>query len=291
MLAKDIKWLHVEASSRCNAKCPSCPRFIEDAVMNPLLQETDLDTDKFKNILDNFHNLVCIQFNGNHGDPIMAKNIIELIELAKTKCDKIQLHTNGSLRNSKWWADFGALLKDINHEVYFGIDGFEDTHHLYRRNTLYNKIIENAKSFIANGGKATWFFIPFEHNEHQIKSALQLSKNLGFKRFELYKGYRQNNPETIKNLQTGQIIYLKPPKILSNIKSAIVKQTDKKQVDIKNCMHYNLKSIYISADGQLSYCCYYMSLGSSTQIYFDSINELFNNTIDLSTKHCIKNCG
>ena len=56
-------------------------------------------------------------------------------------------------------------------KVIFAIDGLEDTNHLYRVNTNFNKIMENAKAFINAGGIARWDFIAFAHNEHQIEEA------------------------------------------------------------------------------------------------------------------------
>ena len=67
------------------------------------------------------------------------------------------------------------------------IDGLEDTHSYYRQGTNWKKIINNAKSFISSGGRAVWQFIPFAHNEHQIKSCIRLSQQLGFKEFKTAK--------------------------------------------------------------------------------------------------------
>ena len=51
-------------------------------------------------------------------------------------------------------------------KVTFGIDGLQDTNHLYRISTNFDKIIKNAKAFIDAGGFAKWHMLVFEHNEH-----------------------------------------------------------------------------------------------------------------------------
>ena len=56
--------------------------------------------------------------------------------------------------------------------------------HLYRRNTSYKKVIDNAKAFIQAGGEAHWQFIVFRHNEHQLKEAKKLSEEMGFKKID-----------------------------------------------------------------------------------------------------------
>jgi hypothetical protein len=49
-----IKWLHVEASTKCNAWCPSCPRNLGGQGLSPGLVEQDLDPGRFQTILDDF---------------------------------------------------------------------------------------------------------------------------------------------------------------------------------------------------------------------------------------------
>ena len=83
MIADDVKWLHVEASSRCNAWCPLCPRNIDGYELHPNTVEQDLDISILKKTVDSLPNLYAIQFCGNHGDPIAAKDFINMIDIVK----------------------------------------------------------------------------------------------------------------------------------------------------------------------------------------------------------------
>jgi len=67
--------------------------------------------------------------------------------------------------------------------VTFAIDGLADTNHTYRINSEWQKIIANASAYIKAGGAATWKFIVFRHNEHQVEPARALSEFLGFQDF------------------------------------------------------------------------------------------------------------
>ena len=58
---------------------------------------------------------------------------------------EIGLNTNGSARTEKWWKEMANVLGDDGYVV-FSIDGDEETNHIYRRWTNYDKIIRNAKS-------------------------------------------------------------------------------------------------------------------------------------------------
>ena len=67
-------------------------------------------------------------------------------------------------------------LARLNCTIVFGIDGLEDTNHLYRQGVKWNNLMDRVQTFISEGGKANWQFIPFEHNKHQIHDAKKLSE-------------------------------------------------------------------------------------------------------------------
>jgi hypothetical protein len=135
------------------------------------------------------------------------------------------MSTNGSLRDKNWWADLGKILSRPGDIVAFGIDGLSDTNHLYRINSSFDKIIENAKSFISSGGNARWDFLVFEHNQHQIDAARALAHDLGFRSFAVKRttrfisGYEyksgQNRAGTpVHDKKTGDLQYwIKTPTI------------------------------------------------------------------------------
>lgn len=281
MTVNDIKWLHVEPTSKCNAWCPQCPRNNHGFGLTEFLTVQDLDLNIFAKTLEQLPNLYAVQFCGNYGDPIAADKIKEMIDIAKKHVVKIQIHTNGSLRSTKWWSGLAKQLSTVEHDVWFGIDGLENIHEIYRQGTSYKKIIDNATSFINSGGKATWQFIPFNHNEHQIKDCIRLSQKLGFKKFKLVKSFR--NILNVKNYKTGNNFKLLPAKILfknTNLSNNI------KNVKLENCMHLSQPSIYLAANGKLSTCCYRSNLFA-----VDNVEELLYNKLDLTQNICIESCG
>jgi hypothetical protein len=287
MLAEDVRWLHVEASSKCNAWCPSCPRNISGHGLHPNTIEQDLDLLLLKKTVESLPNLYAIQFCGNHGDPCAAKKFLDMIDIVKFHVKKIQIHTNGSIRNVEWWKKLAHKLADVEHDVWFGIDGLAGIHELYRQGTNWDKIIENAKTFIENGGYATWQFIPFKHNEHQIKDCLKLSQKLKFKKFKLVKSFRRI--EEAQDYVSGEpYLRLEPS---SKVNQSIINLSKKSVVNKENCMHMSQPSVYLDASGSYSYCCYYMSNWASHKIKFDSLENIFYNSIDISSSHCINSCG
>ena len=271
-------WLHVEPTSRCNAWCPSCVRnkngygladfIIED--LNPLILEQTIQD----------FNITSVQLCGNYGDPCAAKNIDELLGKLDN-VQRLQIHTNGSLRKPEWWA---GLVQRFNHleqfDVWFALDGIGDVHSYYRQGTNYDRIIENAQAFINSGGNAVWQFIPFAHNEHQIKDCMRLSQQLGFKKFEFLRNARYHTSNF--HYRTGERLDIKPwsQNTKFNRTSKI-----KDYVEVKNCMHLDIPSIFLSATGVVSPCCYMCN----TDIKSVDINAEFSNNVYRPI--CIKSCG
>ena len=183
---------HIELTDKCNARCVQCSRnFIDDLGNlneNPNLCLTEITIDKYKNIFkDYLHKTKTITFSGNMGDPIFSKDILKITKYSfshvLSNSGSLTIYTNGGFRSTQWWSEYGSFLKDKSHEIYFAIDGLEDTHYLYRVNTRFDRVIDNAKAFMDAGGTAHWSFIRFGHNQHQEDECRSLAKELGFKKF------------------------------------------------------------------------------------------------------------
>lgn len=289
MRLSDVKWLYVEPSSRCNAWCSGCRRNNSGYGLNKSdFEVRDLDIGTFEKTLSSLPNLEVVQLGGNFGDPCAGKLIDQQIELLVSKKIKVQIHTNGSLRTKEWWKMLAEKLDDL--EVWFAIDGLKDTHNIYRQATDWDKIMGNAKSFIDAGGKAIWQFIPFEHNEHQIKECMQMSTAMGFKKFEFVKNARY--PKQAFEYMSGHPVDIKPwskhEEQWNRAGGKLFKNTTQERntmVKSKDCMHLALNSLYLSAEGLLAPCCYiYNKTHNSLDIKRTLEQENFLPT-------CLANCG
>lgn len=278
-----IAWLQVEATTKCNAWCPGCGRNNGGHTLSNDLVIEDLNTSKLTALLDTLPNLNTIDFCGTYGDAIAAANIADQISIAKHYCRKIIVRTNGSLRNTEWWKQFANLLQDTDHEIWFCLDGLADTHSIYRQGTDFDTIIRNATTFIAAGGVAIWQFIPWKHNEHQIKDCIRLSQKLGFKRFEFIRNVRKDfNP---RHYQTGQVIEIHP---WDNNKQFNKLEQVNTYVLAENCRHLSQPSVYLNANGKVSPCCFF-----NTNECNDNIEQLpdIKNELENPRAVCLKYCG
>jgi MoaA/NifB/PqqE/SkfB family radical SAM enzyme len=257
----DLKSLHLEITNRCQASCPMCSRNYHGGQPNPRLRETEWTLADFKNIvhplLDTVKN---IMFCGNFGDPLINADLHLMTDSIKHKDVFVDIHTNGSLRNTEWWSNLPKHLPR-NHRVVFAIDGLQDTHAVYRVGTDFNKILDNAKVFIRNGGIAEWSFIKFKHNEHQVLAAHALADTHGFKYFSVKESSRFNFEREFSVLNaSGETTHqLEPPKT-NNVKYFDVNNLDTVAEIISNtdisCYAKHKGELYIDAHRNVMPCCF-----------------------------------
>jgi MoaA/NifB/PqqE/SkfB family radical SAM enzyme len=182
---KKIVSLALEVTSYCNLKCPQCGRTSINGTFNDEylhLKHWQIDKILPNFEIDNLTNLRYVRIEGDNGDAIMHPHIIKIIDYFYNAPSRpnIVVFTNGSIRSSEWWSNLGKKYTD-RLVVQFSIDGLADTNYLYRIGSNYNKIIENAKAFMQNGGIATTRSIIFKHNEHQVEEIYNTAKSIGFK--------------------------------------------------------------------------------------------------------------
>jgi len=312
----DITKIHLELTNKCQARCPMCPRRIQGGPLNPHLNLDEINLDKFKSWLDVsfIKQLTSLYMCGNYGDPIIAHDCLEIFEYLREINPSIDLsmHTNGSARNSKFWES----LAKLNVRVVFGIDGLEDTHKLYRIGTDFHQLIHNATTFIQNGGIAEWHMLVFTHNEHQIEVCRSLAKEMGFITFKEKHTtrFRENKLNVLDD--EGKTVNILYPTEYSKILSSKVKKSIVEIKPVISCKVVNDKSIYISANGDVTPCCWlenkyinpqndlridYMDkIGYHPNLNNSSLEEIFNSdyftTISQSwtndpVKECTKQCG
>lgn len=190
---KSIRTVHLELSSYCNARCPLCPR-TDYGITHDNFVERNLTLSDCQKIFpaDFLTRLRWVLLEGNFGDPMMNPELIEIVEwfLSVNPRLPISITTNGGTRNQEFWKKLATLPV----KVQFSIDGLEDTNHLYRQDVSWQHLMDNAGTFIAAGGYATWKFIKFDHNRHQIDAADSLAKQMGFKDFNLQDHGRNLGP-------------------------------------------------------------------------------------------------
>jgi MoaA/NifB/PqqE/SkfB family radical SAM enzyme len=302
---EDIRDVHLEISTLCNAACPWCPRTFWGYPYNGGYPELYLGLKNAQKIFSTefLQQLTSIRVNGNYGDIVMNPDGAQIIEyfVRSNPALSVTVSTNGSARNKQFW----QLLGTLGVTVIFALDGLEDTHHLYRQNTVWSQVIKNAQTFIAAGGLAVWQMIKFDHNAHQIDQCRHMSKQLGFLKFNLVNDGRNTAPvfdqhgnltHTLGNYQGEkefQILFYKKQNDTVLLEDIVPARQPSKHLQ---CETKKLKSIYIAANGDVSPCCYtgfYPRTYGHGQYHQAANAQLIpmisrNNALEYSIAECIR---
>lgn len=183
---QDIRKIHVEVTQNCQANCPMCDRNQNGGSLNPHIDLSEISLSDAKHIFkpDFIRQLDTMYMCGNLGDPIIAKDTLEIFEYFRTHNSHmwLSMNTNAGARDSDWWSQL-AKIYGKKGAVIFSVDGLEDTNHLYRQGVNWSAVENSMRSFVAAGGRARWDFLVFEHNQHQVQKAEEFSIKLGVERF------------------------------------------------------------------------------------------------------------
>ena len=266
---QDIEQLQFELTTRCNARCPMCMRNYRGMEYNSGYPVTELRLEDFKKIAtpELLKQIRRVLFNGNLGDFGLAHDGLEIVNyLLENNVKYVRISTNGSMRTPEWW----AKLAYPNIIIGFDLDGLADTHQLYRQDTNWYRIIENATAFINAGGHAIWRFIPFDHNRHQLDACKQLANEIGFKSFEVLYDGRDTSPVYTRQGDFSHWIgnpwppNRDPCPDIKPLLESHITWFDHKTVDCEKdtpvlnlrCNHKLQKELYIAADGSVYPCCF-----------------------------------
>ena len=274
--------VHVELTDICNAACPLCPRTDpETAGTTPLVLNVKLNIDLLIYRICQETSINRVRFCGNFGDPISHPELIVAVEHLIKAGKLVLIHTNGGLKSIKWWAKLATIMGN-NGVVTFGIDGTsKQTHEQYRVHTDFDKVINNAKSFISAGGIAQWQFLEFEHNGHEIDNAKLLAKEYGFKGVKFIQTNRFKKNITIKvinrkgaintisnrNKLTTPIEKVSPNKVISQLVVPEIKHNI-------NCEVVSNGSVYIDSEGYVFPCCWTASFYRGQKVGIKSIDTV-----------------
>jgi MoaA/NifB/PqqE/SkfB family radical SAM enzyme len=269
---QNVKIVHLEPTTNCNAACPQCLRTRTEFEPN----ELSLEDVKLLFTPDVLMQLEKIYMCGNYGDPASARQTLEMYEYFISVNTNLTLgmNTNGGIRFPDWWTRLAKVMNKPNDYVVFSIDGLEDTNHLYRRNVRWSKVMDNAKAFIDAGGSAHWDMLVFEHNKHQVDEAHKLAKDMGFNWFRA-KVSRRFNRFPVDGI--SQPIEFNDTKVLEgHIECSAMKEN----------------SIFVDASGKVFPCCWQVEGNYQPNIvqWFYDLSENWNNNPDtVCKKSCLKN--
>ena len=294
-----LQVLEIEPSSYCNAGCPLCIRHIKwTSKEQPNLIKRHLTYEQIQFLFADIKTIQRVILCGVVGDSLMNPSIFNIVEFISNISEELFIDTNGSIRSEEFWGELGKLSKKKNITISFAIDGLEDTNHIYRVNTDFNKIIQNATAYINAGGRAVWKYIVFKHNEHQIEEANAFATKLGFEVFTTEHSSRWDRDDIdhiINNnpiLQPSSLVQNKLQYKMKGVGDAGVEYTTTQCI---SCKSLTRSHVFVDANFDLWPCCFFGSevREFNRKIYWDpywkSIEDMYGenfnnlNTTNLAT--------
>jgi radical SAM protein with 4Fe4S-binding SPASM domain len=122
----------IEVTNTCNLRCKHCYANAGRPLKN------ELTTDEIKNIIDQLVKMKTIVVALSGGEPLLRKDILEIIKYIKKKGFEIYLNTNGTLITE----ELAEKIKKcgLSH-LEISIDGFKKTHDYIRGKGSFEKAL------------------------------------------------------------------------------------------------------------------------------------------------------
>ncbi len=168
----------IDPTNACNLKCPKCPNRLNRRKISVMSFEA------FKKVIDEISDYLFSVGVFYMGEPFLNKDTFRMIKYAESKNIQTHLNSNMTLINEK---NVDDLINSGLKYITMSIDGAsQETYSKYRRGGDFNKLIKNIKLIIQKKKEhktdfpfLEWKFIIFKHNEHEIKKAEKMAKDIG----------------------------------------------------------------------------------------------------------------
>ena len=227
----------------CNLDCPLC------ASKNQNYEKGRMSFDTFRMVLDKIPSLkVLVLFNW--GEPLLHHEIFNIIKESVSRNIYTITHTNEELINSGL------------HQLVISADGAsQKTYEKYRVKGRFDWVIDNIKMTVSakkrlkkRDPKIVWKFIVNKYNEHEIKSAKKLAKNMDIEITFDKMGLADDIPDLVF---AGTLIERKKQWLPENKKYVLdfYKNGERLPINNKPCNQL-FTSTVINPDGKVTPCCW-----------------------------------
>lgn len=179
MNADQKRIIQIETTTRCLLGCPACSRTVFSSTLKRPYPKYDLDADDLYNFFDCVagKEIEILSLCGDYGDCIYYPQLFYFIKKFRdTKT--FNIHTAGSHQPAEFWHQLVSLL-DSRDRVIFGIDGLEDTNHLYRKNSNWASIMTAVDIVAASPVQLQWDTNIFSFNVDCIDQIRQFAESKG----------------------------------------------------------------------------------------------------------------
>jgi len=164
----------IEPSTNCNLRCRMCDRTYWDK------ESKDMSFEDFKRTIDQIPSVLSINLQGL-GEPLLNKDLFEMIEYAKSKDIEIGFFSNVTLINEEMARKIVESKLDY---INLSVDATNEVYEKIRMGANFNNIIENIKTLIKVKGNKRYPHISIwvagmKENINEVPKIVQLAYDLG----------------------------------------------------------------------------------------------------------------
>ncbi len=175
--------VHLEASSKCQLRCPSCPTATK--AIDPAIGSGVLKLDDFRRFLEDNPYVEIIELS-NYGEVFLNPELLEILQLGREKGIKLRIG-NGVNLNHVSDEILEAVVTSGVEVLSCSIDGAsQETYEQYRVRGNFDRVFGHIKKLnhfkqlhASSTPRLIWQFIVFGHNEHEIPLARDMAAELG----------------------------------------------------------------------------------------------------------------
>lgn len=170
----------IDPCNVCNLRCPLCPTGTGELQRNRGM----LKLDEYHQILDKIGPYAVEVSLHNWGEPLLNKDIFDIIRLTTDRGIATNMSSNLSLEKENLGE---RLVRSGLEYLIVSLDGVtQETYEQYRVRGKLDLVMANIREIVAAKrrlGSRTpvieWQFIVFKHNEHEMEAARTLAPQLG----------------------------------------------------------------------------------------------------------------
>jgi len=213
--------LDLNVTNRCNFRCVHC------AFDSGRTKMKELSLEKIREILENTKKLGGERIDITGGEPLVRKDVAEIIKIGKRSGYKIELVTNGSLLNKQKLALFKKLGLD---SLAISLDGSNyKTYSRIRKvkKSIYEKVLKNIKESLKQGFVVKINTVVFKSNLKDLPNITEFCIKNKVKEHGIYY-FTPVGSGSISNEMA-----IEPVKWLSFIKKHLVKYQDKIKITLE----------------------------------------------------------
>ncbi|KYK33290.1 MAG: hypothetical protein AYK19_14180 [Theionarchaea archaeon DG-70-1] len=163
-------WVNV--TNACNLRCIHCHL----SSGTPL--ENELTTEEICNIISEVKELGVKEIVISGGEPFCRKDILEILEYVRNRCERVTLLTNGTLITE----EIAEKLSNLKLAIQVSLDGAsKDTQDFIRGKDSYEKTLKGLQNLVAHNANVRVAMTIMKRNMDEIQEMADLVKNLGVK--------------------------------------------------------------------------------------------------------------